>query len=211
MSADVSPASCTIASDSSSSSLKTMPYFCFAPERVRKAKKSDARQLKRSTNAEASNAIEETRAISYDLRPFQLDRLGLSKAIEALVRSASRATNTHFTTSIADIDANFPEELRINFYRIVQEGVNNIMKHSGASDAEIRVDKNSHRISLSIRDNGTGFISEQKSVGIGKGGFGLTGIRERASLLGGIVDIQSQPGVGTRLLIDFNLRNIQNE
>ena len=105
----------------------------------------------------------------------------------------------------------FDDELRINFYRIVQEAVNNIMKHSGASEAEIRVEKNSHRIYLSIRDNGSGFISEQKSGGIGKGGFGLTGIRERASLLGGIVDIQSQPSVGTRLLIDFNLRNTRNE
>jgi signal transduction histidine kinase len=53
---------------------------------------------------EASHAIEETRTISYELRPFQLDRLGLTKAIEALVRSASRATNIHFITSIADID-----------------------------------------------------------------------------------------------------------
>ena len=136
-----------------------------------------------------------------------MDRLGLSKAIEALVRSASRATNINFTTSIADIDTSFPEELRINFYRIVQEAANNIMKHSGASEAEIRVEKTSHEILLSIRDNGTGFIPDHKSAGVGKGGFGLTGIRERASLLGGIVDIQSQSGVGTFLSINFDLRD----
>jgi signal transduction histidine kinase len=127
-----------------------------------------------------------------------------------LVRSVSRATNIHFTTNIADIDTSFPEELRINFYRIVQEAINNIMKHSGASDAEIQIEKKSDGISLSIRDNGTGFTSEQKS-GIGKGGFGLTGIRERASLLGGTVNIQSQQGVGTRLLIDFNLGRSSKE
>ena len=158
-------------------------------------------------NSEASLAIDETRTISYNLRPFQLDRLGLSKAIEALVRSASRATNIHFTTNIADIDTGFPEELRINFYRIVQEATNNIMKHSGASEAEIRVEETSHGISLSIRDNGTGFLTDHKSAGVGKGGFGLTGIRERASLLGGIVDIRSQPGAGTVLLINFDLRD----
>src|SRR3984885_5583419 len=158
-------------------------------------------------NSEASLAIDETRTISYNLRPFQLDRLGLSKAIEALVRSASRATNINFTTSIADIDTSFPEELRINFYRIVQEAANNIMKHSGASEAEIRVEKTSHEILLSIHDNGTGFIPDHKSAGVGKGGFGLTGIRERASLLGGIVDIQSQSGVGTFLSINFDLRD----
>jgi signal transduction histidine kinase len=158
-------------------------------------------------NSEASLAIDETRTISYNLRPFQLDRLGLSKAIEALVRSASRATNIHFTTKIADIDTSFPEELRINFYRIVQEATNNIMKHSGAGEAEIRVEKTSHGISLSIRDNGMGFITDHKSAGVGKGGFGLTGIRERASLLGGILDIRSQPGAGTVLSINFGLRD----
>jgi signal transduction histidine kinase len=104
----------------------------------------ERRQTIEEINAEASLAIDETRTISYNLRPFQLDRLGLSKAIEALVRSASRATNIHFTTSIADIDDSFLEELRINFYRIVQEATNNIMKHSGAGEAEIRVEKTSH-------------------------------------------------------------------
>ena len=92
----------------------------------------DRRQTIEQINEEASHAIEETRTISYDLRPFQLDRLGLTKAIEVLVRSTSRATNINFTTSIANIDDSFPEDLCINFYRIVQEGLNNIMKHSGA-------------------------------------------------------------------------------
>jgi signal transduction histidine kinase len=77
--------------------------------------------------------------------------------------------------------------LRINVYRIVQEGVNNIMKHSGAGEEEIRVEKTSRGLSLSIRDNGTGITSEQKTTPIGKGGFGLIGIRERAALLDGVV------------------------
>lgn len=189
--------------------IKNHALFLLRP-RASAQSEEERRETIEEINAEASQAIEETRAISYDLRPFQLDRLGLAKAIEALVRSVSRATNIHFTTNIADIDTSFPEELRINFYRIVQEAINNIMKHSGASDAEIQIEKKSDGISLSIRDNGTGFTSEQKS-GIGKGGFGLTGIRERASLLGGTVNIQSQQGVGTRLLIDFNLGRSSKE
>jgi signal transduction histidine kinase len=80
-----------------------------------------------------------------------LDRLGLSKAIEALVRSASRATGIHFSTDIFDIDQSFPEELRINFYRIVQEAVNNIIKHSGASEASIRVEKTGSRFCSRLR------------------------------------------------------------
>jgi signal transduction histidine kinase/ligand-binding sensor domain-containing protein len=184
--------------------IKNHALFLLRP-RASAQSDEERRQTIEEINAEASLAIDETRAISYNLRPFQLDRLGLSKAIEALVRSASRATNIHFTTNIADIDYSFPEDLRINFYRIVQEAVNNIMKHSGASEAEIRADKTSRGVSLSIRDNGTGFTSEQKSVGPIKGGFGLTGIRERALLLGGVLEIQSQPS-GTSLSIDFDLK-----
>ena len=155
-------------------------------------------------NSEASLAIDETRTISYNLRPFQLDRLGLSKAIEALIRSASRATEIHFSTDIDDIDQSFPEDLRINIYRIVQEAVNNIIKHSGASEAKIRIEKSGGRILLSIADNGKGIPAEQKSSVPGKGGFGLVGIRERAAVLRGLVKIQSRTGSGTVLTIVFD-------
>jgi len=168
------------------------------------------RQTLQDINTEASFAIDETRAISYNLRPYQLDRLGLSKAIEALARSASRATGIHFTTDIADIDQSFPEDLRINFYRIVQEGVNNIMKHSGASEAEVRAENSGNGVSLSIRDNGSGFYPE-KNIPVGKGGFGLTGIRERAALLDGTVNIQSHPGTGTLIEVNFDLKKYRRD
>ena len=123
--------------------IKNHALFLLRP-RASAQSEEERRETLEESNAEASLAIDETRTISYNLRPFQLDRVGLSKAIEALVRSAPRATNIRFTTSIADIDASFPEELRINFYRIVQEAINNIMKHSGASEAELRVAKRRH-------------------------------------------------------------------
>jgi signal transduction histidine kinase/ligand-binding sensor domain-containing protein len=185
--------------------IKNHALFLLRP-RAASQTEEERRQTIEDISSEASLAIDETRTISYDLRPFQLDRLGLSKAIEALIRSASRATGISFTTHIADIDSGFPEALRINFYRIVQEAVNNIMKHSGASEAEIKVIKTNRGILLSIRDNGVGLSSQQKIAGAGKGGFGLIGIKERALLLGGTVEIGSQPGVGTLLTINFDLK-----
>jgi signal transduction histidine kinase/ligand-binding sensor domain-containing protein len=183
--------------------IKNHALFLLQPKAVARSEE-EKRQTIEEINTEASLAIDETRTISYNLRPFQLDRLGLSKAIEALVRSASRATGIHLTTSIDNIDDSFPEDLRINVYRIVQEGVNNIMKHSGASEGEIRIERSTRNIALTIRDNGAGFPSEPKSVVPGKGGFGLTGVRERATLLNGTVKIQSQSGIGTTLTIDFD-------
>jgi signal transduction histidine kinase len=142
---------------------------------------------------EAALAIRETREISYNLRPFQLDRLGLSKAIEGVVRTVSRASGIPMTAAIDNIDDAFPEELRINFYRIVQESLNNIMKHAGATEVQVRIERKHGRMILNIRDNGRGSTPGDRSFKEGKSGFGLTGIAERARLLGGHFRVRSAP------------------
>ncbi len=185
--------------------IKNHALFLLRPG-AEKLHDGERRQTIEDISDESTHAIEETRAISYNLRPFQLDRLGLAKAIEALVRSASRASQIKFTTQLDNVDDSFPEDLRINVYRIVQEGVNNIIKHSGATEADIAVKKNEDRILLSIRDNGNGLALEPKNAPpVGKGGFGLTGIKERAAVLGGTVRMHSSPGFGTLLSCDFDL------
>lgn len=154
-------------------------------------------------SAEASHALEETRAISYALRPFQLDRLGLTKAIHALGKTIARASEIEITTNLENIDETFPEELRINFFRIVQEALNNIVKHSGATRGSVTVRCTKTQVTLSISDNGKGFSSEPRAIVAGPGGFGMTGMRERAMLLRGTMQIKSEVNGGTTLIIDF--------
>ena len=110
-------------------------------------------------SAEVKLAIQETREISYNLRPFQLDRLGLSKAIEAMIRTVAKSAGINISTKLDDIDDLFPEELRINFYRIVQEGLNNIVKHSEASQVNVSIQRTSERMVLTIQDDGRGFAA----------------------------------------------------
>jgi signal transduction histidine kinase len=184
--------------------IKSLAYFLQRPKAASMGT-DEQRQTLEEMSSEVSQAIEETRTISYNLRPFQLDRLGLSKAIEALARSVGTASEIRFQTSIDDIDNSFPEAQRINVYRIIQEATNNISKHSGATEAQIRVQKTNQGVTLTISDNGKGFSSDAKSASIGKSGFGLIGIRERALLMGGTVKIQSIPGSGTVLRFDFPL------
>lgn len=105
--------------------------------------------------AEASVAINETREISYNLRPFQLDRLGLTKAIQGMIRTVSAASGITFSSEIANIDDAFAEDLRINSYRIVQEYLNNIAKHSQATEAAVAVQRSDGRVTLTMRDNAT--------------------------------------------------------
>ncbi len=156
-------------------------------------------------STEATLAIEETRSISYNLRPFQLDRLGLTKAIEALIRTVSKASQIHVSTDLANVDDLFQEDLRINFYRIVQEALNNIMKHAHATELSVQIVRDGERVVLSIRDNGKGFTPEARPVQAGHGGFGLTGMAERASLLGGTLKMRSEPGSGTVMTVEIPL------
>jgi signal transduction histidine kinase len=157
---------------------------------------------------EATFAADESREISYNLRPFQLDRLGLSKAIEALIRTASGASKTSFSSELDNIDDVFPESLRINFYRIVQESVNNIIKHAQATEASVIVKRAADRVMLMIRDNGAGFTPSNSrfvtSQELGQNGFGLIGIAERARLLGGQLALESAPGRGTIISVQIH-------
>jgi signal transduction histidine kinase/ligand-binding sensor domain-containing protein len=184
--------------------IKNLALFLLRP-RGRSQNEEDQKQTIEEISTEASFALDETRSISYDLRPFQLDRLGLTKAIESLVRTASRAAGIPISAEVADIDDVFAEHLRINFYRIVQEALNNILKHSHATQAQVVVRRTEQSVRLMIRDNGDGLHSEQKAAVAGPGGFGLTGMRERAALLEGRLNISSKPGNGTQLIVDFHM------
>jgi signal transduction histidine kinase len=166
-------------------------------------------QIIEDIRAEASHAIEETRAISYDLRPFQLDRLGLSKAIQALVKSVAQAAQIELTAEVADIDDAFPEDLRINVYRILQEALNNMVKHSGATRGSVMAARTKSSVVLTVSDNGKGLAMEPRNVNTGIGGFGLIGISERATLLKGTLHIKGDTGTGTLLSIKFPVKSGQ--
>jgi signal transduction histidine kinase/ligand-binding sensor domain-containing protein len=147
----------------------------------------------------ASQAIEEVREIAYDLRPYQLDRLGLTKAIASI--TSGLATPIHFTVTIDPIDDHIGKEQAIHVYRIVQEGINNIVKHANASEASIAVRLEGEKISITISDNGVGTQQGENRDAGGRRGFGLVGISERARVLNGTVTVESAPGRGTSLRV----------
>ncbi|HXG66150.1 MAG TPA: two-component regulator propeller domain-containing protein, partial [Blastocatellia bacterium] len=167
----------------------------------------EARQQIEELSAEASQAIGEVKEISYNLRPYQLDRIGLTKAVEAVVKKAAAASPIAFSAAIDDIDGVFPKESEINFYRIVQESVNNIVKHSQATEASVTIRRDGGRLLLTIRDNGKGFTPGATPPDAHRGGFGLIGISERAQLLGGRALIHSAPGQGVTVSIEIILHS----
>ena len=157
--------------------------------------------------AEASHAIAEVRDIAQNLRPHHLDRLGLTKALTALVRKAADASGIAVTADLDPIDGAFPSDAEIHMYRVVQETLNNVLKHAQASRASVTVRRSPERILLIVQDNGVGFIAPPPGgARPAGGGLGLTGITERVTLLGGRADIRSAPGQGTTVTITFDPR-----
>jgi signal transduction histidine kinase/streptogramin lyase len=185
--------------------IKNLAYLLLRSKKAAPAGSSDAQTIAEISD-EASSAIAETREISYNLRPFQLDRLGLTKAIEAMIRTTGIASGIRFTSELDNIDDVFPEDLRINFYRIVQESLGNIMKHAQATEVSVRVKRRIEHVILTIEDNGRGFTPDERSVSHSTSGFGLTGMGERARLLGGELKVRSIPGKGTTVLFEIPLR-----
>jgi signal transduction histidine kinase/ligand-binding sensor domain-containing protein len=142
--------------------------------------------------------------IAYDLRPHHLDTIGLSKTIESMVSRVGRACDIKFATDITPIDDLFPESSHIHIFRIVQEAVSNIIKHSKATHAKVAITRDATSVQIKVEDNGTGFSPEPfDAASPTKHGFGLVGIRERVRILGGRVEIQSSARTGTAVVVTF--------
>jgi signal transduction histidine kinase len=156
-----------------------------------------------------SQALEEVRQITHGLRPYQLDRLGLAQALRATVSRASANSEILFASRVEDIDAVFDKDSEIHVYRIVQEAINNVLKHSAATEAAVVIKKRTTNaltssVSISIRDNGRGFdVAAMRVSKSNDLGYGLSGIAERALILGSHMTIDSRLGEGASLNIEI--------
>jgi signal transduction histidine kinase len=173
---------------------------------------SALRQRLNDISGVASQAIEEVRQITHDLRPYQLDRLGLTQAIRAVIKLVSENSPIQFASHVDDIDGLFDSESEIHFYRIVQEGITNVAKHSGATEAAVVTKRQPAIVSLSIRDNGKGFDASLINAPTWHGaGFGLSGLKERARILGGTLTVDSRPGQGSSLTVEIPISGSPHE
>jgi signal transduction histidine kinase len=153
-------------------------------------------------------AIEETRRIQENLRPPVLDDLGLLVALRALCRDFKAVHGSiRLTSSLSISENNIPDRLKIVLYRICQEALNNIAKHSEADLVTLSLGKQDRRIVLTIKDNGRGFDPSQTArLGAAPDGMGLASMRERAALSGGSLTLGSTEGQGTAVEGSWPLR-----
>ncbi len=139
------------------------------------------------------DTINDVRAMAYRLRPRVLDDLGLSDALESLLADFEKRSNVPCIFR-QGIIPKIDDTLATALYRIGQEAVTNALRHSNATIVTVELETDEEGIILTIKDNGSGFdpFGHKESKG-----FGLEGMKERAGLVGGRLDISSQPGGGT--------------
>ncbi len=146
------------------------------------------------------------RQLSHELRPTALDDLGLVPALQYLARGFSSRAGVVLTVEGNGVGRLAPP-IEIGVYRIVQEALNNVVRHAQASSVSvcIRIEHSEKVVRCAIRDNGVGFDVAEILARPGRKGLGLLGMRERAEALGGTLQIASRPGRGTECVVTIPL------
>lgn len=146
--------------------------------------------------------IKELRRITRDLRPLYLEDLGLVPALDMLARETSKETGVKVNFERNGDERRLMPEIEMAFYRMAQEGLSNVARHANASQASIVISFNQLSTTLTISDDGQGFIVPESPAEFAPSGhFGLLGLHERAELIGANLEIYSDPEQGTRLVV----------
>jgi len=158
-----------------------------------RARLADLRQMLNGVSANL-------RSLATDLRPSGLREHGLASAIERQAAKLREATGMAVDVAVDSIPEALPEEIQVALFRVVQEALTNVARHSGASQVSVVVSHHAGRIRVMVEDDGRGFDPATPT-----GRLGLRGIRERVELLGGGLRIESAPGAGAAVIVDVEV------
>ena len=154
----------------------------------------------------AQRTLDGVHKLLFDLRPSMLDHLGLVPALRWYAQSRLEPKGTRVVIEQIGEAPRLPPEVEIGLFRVVQEAINNIVRHAAARNVSILFNLNDRAVTAYIEDDGIGFDPiELTTPGESLRGLGLMGMRERVELVGGVLDIDSAPGAGTRIHISIPL------
>ncbi len=176
------------------------------PEEARAGIQELRRQLK--------GCLGDIRQIIFDMRPMSLDDLGLVAAVRQLVAKMDERHMLKADFTVEGNEAQLPSHVNTGIFRIIQEALNNVERHSGQNVAQVRMLFTTAAVSVLIEDQGAGFdiseAEERMKVSDGEGFFGIMGMRERAKIIGAQISVASTPGRGTRVHLRLPLKVEEN-
>lgn len=151
---------------------------------------------------EVRSVLQEVRQFGRDLRPSILDDLGLNPALEWLASEMEKENGIDTNLQVVGSERRFPAEAELMLFRIIQEALRNVARHSSASQARVTVTFNEQTTEVTVEDNGKGFALPQNLGDLSRlGKLGLTGMQERARLLGGSLKVESELAKGTKVTV----------
>ena len=177
----------------------------FLRSKIGKDTPNEIKECLLARTVQAETTIQIIRKISQELRPSILDDLGLIAAIDWLKEQYHKRTDIRFTFDIPKEEIDINSEYSTAIFRITQEAFTNIMRHADATEVEVNLDLQHSSIFLEIKDNGKGF-NKHKTESENKS-FGIFGMKERAAMLGGALEIISQPHKGTSISLELPLKS----
>ena len=164
------------------------------------ARNKEALTTLQKLEALTADSLRELQRLMTDLRPSHLDDLGLSAALRWYANKIQEHSSINARVDIHGEECDLDEVMKIAIFRIIQESLNNIIKHAHASIVNIHLSFEEKNVRINVWDNGVGFdLVQVKQKRAWRPSLGLAGMEERAGLLGGKVSIQSRPGYGTEV------------
>ncbi|MFL5752279.1 MAG: tetratricopeptide repeat protein [Bacteroidia bacterium] len=152
-----------------------------------------------------ADSIAESKSITSNLLPYNIRDFGLVAAVKNLCYNSNQLNVSKLTFYAQDVPRKLPGDLEISVYRILQELINNALKHANATEIFVQLFYRENRLILQVEDNGSGFVPADASLKANS--MGLKNISSRVHLLGGHLEIDSAPGTGTTTVIEFPLNN----
>ncbi|MCL6547343.1 MAG: sensor histidine kinase [Alicyclobacillus sp.] len=150
------------------------------------------------TNSRVVAVINDIRRLIYDLRPVAIDEVGLLSATKEFLRRCESEWRIAFHLTVGPgVTTDIAPAKQVALYRLIQEILNNVHKHAAATEVTVQFERSGEELRIRIADNGKGFDPEA----IPQGHFGILGMRERARFLHGRLEIDSQPGKGSRFTL----------
>jgi signal transduction histidine kinase len=147
----------------------------------------------------AADVGREVNRLAWEIRPTALDDLGIQNAIQSLIDSWSQKSNVQYELQMNLTGERLAAPIETALYRVLQEALTNVVRHAGASHVSVILALQGQHVTLIVEDDGRGFGANSETSERDSGRLGLLGIRERLSLVGGSLEIESTPGKGTTL------------
>ena len=164
------------------------------------------RQRLEKLQQDTGNIMKGVRRLSQDLRPAALDRLGLIPALEWLLTDTEEYSGLKTGITVIGEKRRLPERIELVLFRITQEAIRNTWRHANASRVDLKVVFTSEKVSISVSDDGEGFVPPKSMGDLAKDGkLGLAGMHERARLIDGSLTVESNPGKGTTIVVQVTV------